>query len=254
MAEVGVQMFTLRRWTQTIGELREALARVKEIGYDTIQASAFGPIPVEEVAKSVADAGLTVSATHTPWPRLLAELDDVIAEHQVLECHHTAVGMIPPDTYLTLAGLNQFVEEARSIVDKLGASEITFSYHHHHHEFQHFQGKPWLQHLVDASLDFELGFEIDTHWVVAGGADPVQWIQQVGHRMPLLHLKDFRLSADNERQFAAIGQGNMNWGPILDAAEAEPIDYYFVEQDRCYGEDPFECLKQSREFLKEAIG
>ena len=73
MAEVGVQMFTLRRWTQTIGELREALARVKEIGYDTIQASAFGPIPVEEVAKSVADAGLTVSATHTPWPRLLAE-------------------------------------------------------------------------------------------------------------------------------------------------------------------------------------
>ena len=43
-------------------------------------------------------------------------------------------------------------------------------------------------------------------------------------------------------------------GPILDAAEAEPIDYYFVEQDRCYGEDPFECLKQSREFLKEAIG
>ena len=51
-----------------------------------------------------------------------------------------------------------------------------------------------------------------------------------------------------------IRQGNMNWRPILDAAEAEPIDYYFVEQDRCYGEDPFECLKQSHDFLKEAIG
>ena len=72
MAEIGVQMFTLRRWTQTIEELREALARVKEIGYDTIQASAFGPMPVDEVAKAVADAGLTVGATHTPWPRLLS--------------------------------------------------------------------------------------------------------------------------------------------------------------------------------------
>ena len=51
MAEIGVQMFTLRRWTQTIEELREALARVKEIGYDTIQASAFGPMPVEELPK-----------------------------------------------------------------------------------------------------------------------------------------------------------------------------------------------------------
>ena len=99
--------------------------------------------------------------------------------------------MIPPDTYLSLAGLNQFVEEARVIVDKLGASGMTFSYHHHHHEFQHFEGKSWLQHLFNVSEDFELGFEIDTHWVVAGGADPVQWIHQVGHRMPLLHLKDF---------------------------------------------------------------
>ena len=108
------------------------------------------------------DAGLTVGATHTPWPRLLSELDDVIAEHQVLGCQHTAVGMIPPDTYLSLAGLNQFVEEARVIVDKLGASGMTFSYHHHHHEFQHFEGKSWLQHLFNVSEDFELGFEIDT--------------------------------------------------------------------------------------------
>ena len=84
-------------------------------------------MPVDEVAKAVADAGLTVGATHTPWPRLLSELDDVIAEHQVLGCHHTAIGMIPPDSYLSLAGLNQFVEEARLIVDTLGASGITFS-------------------------------------------------------------------------------------------------------------------------------
>ena len=51
MAEIGVQMFTLRRWTQTIEELRDALARVKEIGYDTIQASAFGRCRLRRLPK-----------------------------------------------------------------------------------------------------------------------------------------------------------------------------------------------------------
>jgi len=94
MAELGVQMFTLRRWTQDLDALRFALARVHEIGYRTIQASAFGPIAVEDVAQAVSEAGLTVGATHTPWARLCSELDEVIREHHVLSCKHTAVGMI----------------------------------------------------------------------------------------------------------------------------------------------------------------
>lgn len=245
MAEIGVQMFTLRRWTQTMDELRIALSRVHDIGYRVIQASAFGPMPVDEVAHAVSEAGLRVGATHTPWSRLQFELDDVIREHETLSCAHTAVGMIPPETYLSLKGLDQFLDEVGPVIARLKAAGISFSYHHHHHEFQHFDGQSWLSHLVERSESLSLGIEIDTHWVVAGGADPVEWIRRVGHRMPLLHLKDFSLNAENERQFAPIGEGNMNWKDILRAAEAQPIEYYFVEQDRCYGADPFECLRSS---------
>jgi len=251
MAELGVQMFTLRRWTQDVEALRYALARVHEIGYRTIQASAFGPMAVEDVAQAVSEAGLTVGATHTPWTRLCSELDEVIREHRVLSCEHTAVGMIPKETYLSLNGLDQFLVEVEPIVQRLNEAGISFSYHHHHHEFQHFDGQSWLSHLVERSDAIPLGIEIDTHWVVAGGADPAAWIRRVGHRMPLLHLKDFSLSESDERRFAALGQGNMNWDEILKAAGEQPIDYYFVEQDRCYGEDPFECLRTSFDFFQE---
>ncbi|MCB1693976.1 MAG: sugar phosphate isomerase/epimerase, partial [Pseudomonadales bacterium] len=91
--------------------------------------------------------------------------------------------------------------------------------------------------------------ELDTHWIVAGGGDPAQWIAQYGHRMPLLHLKDFALNEDFQRVFAPVGAGNMNWPAILEAAARHDIAYYFVEQDNCYGADEFDCLRRSFDFL-----
>jgi sugar phosphate isomerase/epimerase len=96
-----------------------------------------------------------------------------------------------------------------------------------------------------------LCFELDTHWIVAGGADPVQWIHRVGDRQPLLHLKDFRITAEYKRQFAAVGDGNLNWKAILNAAGEHSIDYYLIEQDSCYGEDEFACLERSYRYLSE---
>jgi len=87
--------------------------------------------------------------------------------------------------------------------------------------------------------------ELDNHWIVAGDGDPVPWIHLCGDRMPLLHLKDFSVNGEFRPNFAAIGEGNMNWSAILQAAEQHPIDYYFIEQDNCYGEDEFACLERN---------
>jgi sugar phosphate isomerase/epimerase len=52
------------------------------------------------------------------------------------------------------------------------------------------------------------------------------------------------------RKMAALGKGNMNFDGILDACVDANVEYAFVEQDDCNGEDPFDCLKTSFEFLK----
>jgi sugar phosphate isomerase/epimerase len=57
----------------------------------------------------------------------------------------------------------------------------------------------------------------------------------------------------NEKQeFAEVGHGNMNWGPIIEACYETGIEYVAIEQDTCLG-DPFESLKMSYEFLKDKI-
>ena len=48
---------------------------------------------------------------------------------------------------------------------------------------------------------------------------------------------------------APIGGGNMNYEAIVRAAEKADVEYAFVEQDHCYDADPFDCLKQSYDYL-----
>jgi len=69
-------------------------------------------------------------------------------------------------------------------------------------------------------------------------------------REPLCHLKDMCITAEREQRFAEIGEGNLNWRAILDAAEHSGVEYLLVEQDQCYGRDPFESLAVSYRNLK----
>ncbi|MFT5804245.1 MAG: sugar phosphate isomerase/epimerase [Candidatus Paceibacteria bacterium] len=251
---LGVQMFTLRKYTQTEEDLRMALSRVRQMGYQSVHISAFGDVKAPRIAALCAEHDLQIGGTHVAWDRLRHDLDRVIDEHLQLKCTHTAVGMIPSKTYLSLPGLDRFLQELEPITSKLQAAGIDFAYHHHAQEFHQFDGKPWLQHLYESPLATPIMAELDTHWLQAGGCDPAVWIERYGHRMSLLQLKDFAINDEYQRVYAPVGDGNMHWDRIIDAARQRPIKYYFVEQDNCYGADEFECLRKSYDFLNQRYG
>ncbi|MCB0010226.1 MAG: hypothetical protein KDE04_27360, partial [Anaerolineales bacterium] len=68
---LAAQLYTLRDFTQTAADLRQTLQKVRQIGYTSVQLSAVGPIPAEEVKSALDEAGLSVCITHTAYPRLL---------------------------------------------------------------------------------------------------------------------------------------------------------------------------------------
>ena len=105
--------------------------------------------------------------------------------------------------------------------------------------------------LEKISQDFEqdiLGFTLATFWVQAGGGDPAQWIEKLSGRVPCIHLKDFAYTT--ERKMAVIGEGNINFDRVFEKAESAGTKYMLVEQDDCNGENPFDCLKRSYDYLK----
>lgn len=60
-----------------------------------------------------------------------------------------------------------------------------------------------------------------------------------------------RVTLDRVQQYAPVGEGNLNWPEILAAAGEMEVDWLCVEQDDCYGADPFEELATSYANLRE---
>jgi sugar phosphate isomerase/epimerase len=241
---LGAQLYTVRQYTQTLPDIAETLRKVAAIGYKAVQISGFGPVDPAEVARLVVDNDLTVAATHMPWPNFLNKLDEVIAIHKLWGCTHAAIGGLPGE-YYSLEGLERFLEELAPISAALAKEGMDFSYHNHNHELVRYGEKTWLAHLYDRADPGMLKAELDVYWVQAGGGDPAAWVRHCAGRQPLLHLKDMAMGPEREQRMAEIGEGNLNWPAILQAAAEGGVEWYLVEQDDCYGRNPFESLEIS---------
>ena len=251
MAEyvLGAQLYTVRQFTQTLDGVAESLKKVADIGYRAIQISGFGPVAAEDVARIVDDNGLAVASTHTSWDRFVNDLDAVIEEHKLWKCSHRAIGGLPNE-YRSLDGLQRFLDAVGPVAEALGQEGMDFSYHNHSHEMARYGEKTWLAMLYEQAAPDVVKAEIDVYWIQAGGGDPALWVRKCAGREPLLHLKDMSVTSEREQRFAEIGEGNLNWSAIMDAAREGGVEWYLVEQDNCYGRDPFESLAISYENLR----
>ena len=249
---VGAQLYTVREFAKTLPEIRETFGKVAAAGYTAVQLSGVGPVDPKELAALLTDSGLTVAATHVSWQRCLEDLDAVIAEHKLWGCVHPAIGGLPGE-YHTEDGVKRFLDELGPVSARLAAEGMDFSYHNHNHELARHGARTWLGALYEDADPAVLKAEIDTYWIQAGGGDPAEWIRKCAGREPLLHLKDMCVTAGRETRFAPVGEGNLNWPAILDAAVAGGVEYLLVEQDQCYEMDPFEALAVSYRNLR-ALG
>ena len=248
---LGAQLFTVREHTGTIPEVAETFRKVAEIGYSAVQMSGFGPVDAEELARVITDSGLTVAATHVAWERFRDDIDGVIEDHKRWNCLHPAIGGLFDESYHGPDGVKRFVDELTPVAEKLAAAGMDFSYHNHDFELARYGDKTQLEMLYDTAPPEVLKAEIDTYWIAAGGGSPAAWIRRCAGREPLLHVKDMCIAADREIRMAEVGEGNLDWPAILDAARAGGVEWALVEQDSCYDRDPFESLTISYRNLTE---
>ena len=141
-----------------------------------------------------------------------------------------------------IAGLNS----AGAVLRSAG---MTLCYHNHAQEFFQRDGRTVLDDIYARTSPEHLQAELDIHWVQAGGGHPAETCRHLTGRLPLLHVKDYTVTAKGERIFAEVGHGNLNIPEILAAAETAGCQWFIVEQDTCRT-DPFECIACSLDYLK----
>ena len=109
----------------------------------------------------------------------------------------------------------------------------------------------WKEYFYCEAIPAELmGITFDTYWAQFAGADPAKVLLDLKGRVECIHLKDMCATERNGNRMAPVGHGNMDFERILVSAEKAGSQYLLVEQDDCYGEDPFACMKKSFAYLQ----
>lgn len=241
--KIGAQLYTVRDFCKTPEDLAETLKKVADIGYEKVQVSGTCPYDASWLKERLDETGLECVLTHTSPDKLKTETENTALDHSIFGCKYVGLGYYDFKDESKTAEM--FAEEYTPVAKALKKYGKYFMYHNHDHEFRKENGVIILDKLAELMPSDDMGFTIDTYWIQAAGGDPAYYIEKLKGRVPCIHLKDYAYP----RQMAVIGEGNINFDRVFEKAESSGTEFLLVEQDDCYGENPFDCLERSYKYL-----
>lgn len=247
--QVALQLYTLRDFTKTASDFAVTARKVRAIGYEAVQISGVGPIPDQELVKICRNEGLRICGTHESGKVIIEETQKIVDRLGLLGAVYTGYPHphVPLTTIEEVLSLASALDKAGKILRKAGH---VLTYHNHAMELRKFDKKTMLDLFFEHTNKQNLQATIDTYWIQDGGGDPAEWCRKLKRRLPMIHMKDYGVSRDNRTgTMMEIGNGNLNWPAIIQAAEKSGCEWFIVEQDICPG-DPFESIKISYEYIK----
>ena len=250
----GVQIYTVREHIGTQKEYEAALKKIADIGYDSVQTYGW-KCSDEEHKAMLKDFGLTTESVGGDYEEMLnnpAAIKKAIEQAHFYDIDLVAIGTLPVGLRESREGYLQFADGINKIGAQLKKEGVHLLYHTHALEFFSLGGGDTGWDLLFRETDPEaFWYCMDTHWIQSGGRNPVEYILKCKGRLPLVHFKDYKIIGGASyieeviKAFGEVGEGNLNWPAIIEACRQTEARACIVEQDNCYGKDPFDCLKVS---------
>jgi sugar phosphate isomerase/epimerase len=265
---VGLQLYTLRNEIETEG-IVPVLERVAKLGYTWMEGFKYenrtilGLAPAE-LKKVLDDLGMSMPSVHAVTEVSSDGGKDAVIRQMAESAEDVkAVGA----KYLVWAFLEE--EDRQSIEDykrhmvtwnQFGKvckeNGLQFTYHNHDFEFLTPDGFNAYDTIMENTDPDEVKFELDLYWITKAGYDPVEYFNKAPGRFPLWHVKDmidqpYYSEDGEERYFAEVGNGVIDFARIFKARETAGLDYFFVEQDFTQ-KTPFESIEISINYLQNA--
>lgn len=252
----GIVLFTLEKSLGDRGKMYTALQRVKEMGYEAVQYNTPRYMTREDYKGMLDEFGLPslcVGASYDDMLQDHAAADRAVELADYFGTPYIDVNTLPEEFRTTADGFKRYSQNLNRIVRRLDGSGKTLLYHNHALEFISLGGGlKGMDILVEETDPQGVNFILDTHWLICGGVIPADWIRKVTGRMKIIHFKDYAIVPPSDpkrvesvnKQFAEVGEGNIDWGKVVDACRETGVEYAVVEQDVCL-RDPFDCAQIS---------
>jgi sugar phosphate isomerase/epimerase len=247
MARVGLMLYSIR--DECARDFEGSLRAVAELGYDGVELFDLHGHDVSVVRRWLDDLGLAVAGRHAGLAALEGEMQELAAELGALGSDRLVLSWIdPPQTAAEGRAASERIEAvARSASDH----GLRFGFHNHWAEVAPLDGGESVLEQLRALPPKLLWFELDLGWAWEAGADPVELLQRMRGRSPVVHVKDFR--ARGKREFCPVGDGAVGYPRVLPAAVELGVEWLLVEQDEIDG-PPFDAVARSLAAVRDALG
>ncbi len=258
-SKISLQMYTLREYTKTWEGLTKTVEALAKIGFQTLQYSIPAQYDADEVAKLFAHFGIQNDSVFCKGLELDEKMGEVLAQCERFDTDYVRVDSIPKSLAESAGGYRMYAEHLNRVCVPMKAEGRKLLYHFHAFEFHRFGDKSGIEILLEETDPAVIQIIPDTHWIQAGGKDILGFFEKYKDRFDYIHTKDYGIVGRTDKMeqtlscFAPVGDGNIEWEPIIKWCKAKGVKSYAIEQDQCYGADEFECVRRSFNKLK-ALG
>jgi sugar phosphate isomerase/epimerase len=271
-APLGLQLYTVMPLLQQ--DFEGTLKAVAAIGYREVETiGTFGRDPAElralfdkynlrspsqhmvpgnlyDVFNRLTRKELTIEQASRMWQEIMSVdrvepiMEECIRSAQALGQKYIVWQILWPEQMKTRQLLEKFckgLNEAGRLAARAGH---VLNYHNHAEELKPHDGVIPYDFILENTDPNLVKLELDCFWTVAAGADPARYFSRYPGRFRQCHLKDGTATGE----VTVVGQGIMEFGPLLSAARAAGIEHYYVEQDGAT--EPMKASTQAYQYLR----
>lgn len=243
--KTGLALYTIR---DAMGkDPSAALAMAAETGYDWVEAAShsdgkfYGMIP-RDFGKLVKRNGMVALSSHSGLrPDNYERMIDDAAEAGM---KYIILPSLSGEWSSSIDGYQRAADFFNKAGERSRKAGIRFGFHNHQVEFREINGRVPYDILLELSDPKLVIFEIDLAWITAAGKNPVDYFRKYPGRFEVWHMKDLT----PEKQDATLGEGIIDFKPILAETHTAGMKYWFLEQDFCRTHTPEESIRISRDY------
>lgn len=259
---LALQLYSVRELLPT--DYAGTLKEIGALGYREVESAGYFNHTAAEVKQAMDNARLKLLSSHHSSDDLHRQFDQILSFNKALGVDYIIcssprrknVNSGDNASAFTLDDWRWNADEFNVLGKKVSATGMKFGYHNHILEFHETDGVVPYVELMRLTDPSKVTMELDCGWVIVGGGDPIEYLRNYPTRITMLHVKDFKRSDTppsntNRPAVAELGQGTIDYVPILqEAAKTGNVKHCFVEQE-AFNMPPMQSLKTDADYMRK---
>ena len=258
---VGIQLYTLRE--DIVKDVKGVIGKVAAAGYREVETyglskeEQFFGLSVKEFGELLKSHNITSPSGHYMPSKMLFENGNGDDVKKLCDVGHTLGHQYIVIPYLE-EPRRRTMDQYKVLADRMNkageickAANLQLGYHNHDFEFLQIDGQYGYDIIMNETDKDLLKLELDLYWVIRAGLDPLELFKKQPGRFHMVHVKDMD-KADRTLN-TEIGNGSIDFKPIIAATKLAGIKHYYLEQENNYVPDRITSIQNSFSFIRKNL-